>query len=500
MRKIYILIWLISSTAVLSDCSNSSQDSTRNLWPNFRGPNCSGVAAPDQNPPIIFSPDKNILWKTNLPEGHSSPCIWGDNIFITGFNEEGKLLKMFCLNRKNGTIKWEKNISVKEFEPDNSLNNPATATPATDGERVYFYFSSYGILCYDFDGKLKWELPLLIPKSHHGMGTSPIVTGDLVFLNFLGQWDDPRLLAINKYNGSTVWKYSLPKRDNYDGDSYSTPVIYKDQAIIYTSDDVAGYDIKTGQRIWRFAIGVYDAVCTPVIGKDIIYTAGHSTFGNPDMLAQLPDFSKIAAKYDKNGDSLIDINEIKDFYFLMYPEKPEISVKVYVSDYFGMVDKDNSGSFNRTEWKQLIDYLGSFYAKEGIKAIKLGGEGDVTLANNLWNNPELASHVSSPLYYNNHVYMIRDGGIISCFDAENGRVLYRGKTGAAGAYFSSPVAARGRIYIASRNGIVTVIDAGDKMKILAQNNLGENITATPAVVDNKLYLRTAKSLYAFGKN
>ena len=95
--------------------------------------------------------------------------------------------------------------------------------------------------------------------------------------------------------------------------------------------------------------------------------------------------------------------------------------------------------------------------------------------------------------------MIRDGGIISCFQVESGKLLYRGKLNAPGAYFSSPIAAKGRIYIASRNGILTVFDAGEKLIILAQNNLGELITATPAVADNKLYIRTEKALYAFGK-
>jgi outer membrane protein assembly factor BamB len=77
-----------------------------------------------QDPPVNFGPIQNVIWKVSLPEGHSSPCIWGDNIFITGFNEEGKKLLMFCLNRKDGAIKWEKNLSVKEFEPANPLNNP----------------------------------------------------------------------------------------------------------------------------------------------------------------------------------------------------------------------------------------------------------------------------------------------------------------------------------------------------------------------------------------
>ena len=95
--------------------------------------------------------------------------------------------------------------------------------------------------------------------------------------------------------------------------------------------------------------------------------------------------------------------------------------------------------------------------------------------------------------------MIRDGGLISCFDSESGKLLYRERLGATGAYFSSPIAANGKIFIASRNGIVTVLEAGPNLKILGRNDLKEIIAATPAVVDNKLYLRTAKFLYAFGK-
>jgi outer membrane protein assembly factor BamB len=107
--------------------------------------------------------------------------------------------------------------------------------------------------------------------------------------------------------------------------------------------------------------------------------------------------------------------------------------------------------------------------------------------------------VASPLYYKEHVYTIKEGGSLYCFDAENGKVVYRERLSPGGAYFASPIASAGRIYIASRNGIVTVIEAGDNLKILAKTDLRELITATPAMVDNKIYLRTDKALYAFGK-
>jgi outer membrane protein assembly factor BamB len=486
---------------MLINISAFPQKTNPNIWPNFRGTNCSGIALPNQDPPTTFSPDKNVLWKIALPGGHSSPCIWGDRIFISGYQEEGKLLKMLCIDRKNGKIKWEENIPVEAFEKFNAVSNPATASPTTDGERVYFYFCSFGMICYDLNGKLQWKLPMPVPKSYNdnGIGTSPVIAGNLVILNCFGHLNDPRLLAVNKFDGKTVWEYSLPNKEGYRGNSSSTPVIYKDQVIIYRSEDVAGYSLKTGELIWRFAIGGADAIGTPVIQNDILYVVAYNTMGNPDMRAQFSDFKELTSKYDKNRDLMIDKDEAKDFDILTYPEMPEISARSSLASRFGTLDKNKNGLIDSKEWKAMDEYLASFYSKQGLKAIKLDGQGDISLNNFLWGNQDEISHISSLLYYNNHIYMIRDGGSISCFNSESGKLLYRGKLNAPGAYFSSPIEASGRIYLASRNGIVTVIEAGDNLKILAKNNLAELITATPAVVDNKIYLRTDKALYAFGK-
>jgi outer membrane protein assembly factor BamB len=492
---------LMILASMLINISANAQKSNPNFWPTFRGTNCSGIAAPDQDPPITFGPNKNVLWKITLPGGHSSPCIWGDRIFISGYQEEGKLLKMLCIDRKNGKPKWEENISVEAFEKFNPVSNPATGTPATDGERVYFYFCSFGLICYDISGKLQWKFPITLPKSYNdnGIGTSPVLTGDMVILNCFGHMNDPRLLAINKYNGKIIWEYSLPNKEGYSGNSSATPVIYKDQVIIYRSADVAGYNLKTGDLIWWFAIGGTDAICTPVIQNDILYMVAYSTRGNPDALAQFPVFKELIAKYDKNGDLMVDKAEIKDFQILTYPEMPDISTKTNLANAFGTFDRNKNGLIDSIEWKTINENLAAQYPKQGLKAIKLGGQGDISLNSYLWGNPEQIAHISSPLYFNNHVYMVRDGGIISCFNSENGKLLYRGKLNAPGAYFSSPIAANDRIYIASRNGLVTVFDAGEKLTIHAQNIFGELITATPAIVDNKIYLRTEKALYSFGK-
>lgn len=385
-------------------------------WPQFRGYNSSGVASEKSKPPVEFN-DKTMLWKISFFEGQSSPCIWGNNIFMTGYTEDGKQLKMCCINRINGTMKWEENFAAAGFEDLDFVSNPATATPAADGKKVYFYFENYGILCYDFKGNLKWKVPLPEPELRHEMGTSLAVTGDVVILNCFGDLKDPRLLALNKYDGSVAWVYSLPEKEDYQGDSYATPVTFKDQVIIFTSKEVAGYNLRTGQQVWNFIIDIKDIVCTPVIENDILYTAAYST------------------------DSL----------------------------------------------------------KPGIKAIKLGGMGDISSTHLVWSNTKLPSHISSPILYNNHYYVIRDGGMMYCFNAQYGTLIYQEQLETTGPYYSSPVAANGRIYFISRSGIITVIDAGDRLNVISKTEMGIEITATPAIVDNVFYIRTPDSLYAFGE-
>ena len=469
------------------------------VWPQFRGINCSGIADNNQDPPVSFSNDHNMIWNINLSEGQSSPCIWQDNIFITGFEGEEKLLKMYCIDRIGGAIRWQKEISVKEFEKVHAVSSPANATPATDGERVVFYFSSYGLLCYDFEGEIQWELAMPVPKSQHGMGTSPIISADLVILNCFGHENDPCLLAIDKYDGKIMWKHSATVQENTNPDSYSTPVLYEDQVIIYRSEDLSAYDLISGDQVWRYTTGESDAICTPVIRDNILYLTVFSTLGNPLMLEQFPDFKELATEYDKNQDNLITKEEIAGFEFLIYPEKEELPAnRVAITEYFGFWDQDMNAFIDSLEWISTMQLCESFYDRQGIKAIKLGGAGDISLDNFLWGYSDHVPHITSPLYFDKRVYMVKSGGVLTCFYAESGELLYQEKLGAAGAYFASPVAVNNKIYLASRNGIVFVIEAGDKLNILSRNNLDDKIAATPAIVDSKIYLRTTNSLYAFG--
>ena len=468
-------------------------------WPQFRGPNSSGHADKNCNPPIEFGVDKNLLWKVELPVGHSSPCIWDNTIFLTGFVKYKNELQTICIDRNSGEIKWRQSILPDEIEKCHVTSNAANATAATDGERVVFYFSSYGLLCYNFDGEIQWELPIPVPESRHGMGTSPIITGDLVILNCFGYENEPCLLAVNKYDGEIMWKHSSAVQENKKVDSYSTPVIYKDQVIVYRNEDIAAYDVVNGDLIWKYITGeISDAVCTPVIGNDILYVTVFSTYSNSAMLEQFPTFKNLVSEYDKNQDNLIIKEEISEFEFLIYPEKGELESNRYsLADFFHMWDQDKDNFIDSLDYISTMQFFQSFYEKQGIKAIKLGGKGDISVDNFLWGYSDHVPHVTSPLYYNNHLYMVKSGGILSCFHAGSGELLFQERLGASGAYFSSPVAVSGNIYFTSRNGIITVIEAGDRLNILAKNDLNDKISATPAVVGNTLYVRTAGSLYAF---
>ena len=142
-----------------------------------------------------------------------------------------------------------------------------------------------------------------------------------------------------------------------------------------------------------------------------------------------------------------------------------------------------------------------FYAKNSarVTAVRPGGKGEVNQTNIAWSEHKGTPGVPSPLYYNGHLYTFQNGGIVFSRVAKTGELLYSGRLGAPGYYYSSPVAADNKVYIASEEGVVVVLDAGEQLKVLATNKLDGAILATPALADGKIYVRTENHLYAFGK-
>src|ERR1700745_1404491 len=157
--------------------SSRGEDNARNQarWPQFRGPGGRGAGSEELRLPTEVGPGRNVLWKTPLPSGHSSPCIWDDRIYLTGFDRATKKLETLCIDRTNGNIRWRQPAPTDKIEHVHEVNSPASSTTDTAGEQVYVYFGSYGLLCYDREGTLRWKLPLEPIPTPFGSGTSPVV-------------------------------------------------------------------------------------------------------------------------------------------------------------------------------------------------------------------------------------------------------------------------------------------------------------------------------------
>lgn len=148
-------------------------------WPRFRGPNGSGVAEA-AGLPAEFGPEKNVVWRTPLPPGHSSPVIAGGRIFVTAF--EGDALLTIALDQETGKELWRKEAPRDRLTPLDQRNNAASPTPVTDGERVWVFFPDYGLIGYSARGEELWRAPLGPFVNLYGMGASPILAGDNVVL------------------------------------------------------------------------------------------------------------------------------------------------------------------------------------------------------------------------------------------------------------------------------------------------------------------------------
>lgn len=168
-------------------------------WPRFRGSNGSGVGVGCF--PTHFGPDTNVAWKVESAAGHGSLCVWGDRVFLTGFS--GGLLEVICLDRKSGTTTWKRTIQPGHIERGSHLSNPATATPATDGLRVYVYFGSFGLAAFSLEGEQLWTKPLPIPVTQHGAGASPVVADGRVFMS-CDQDTGSYLLCVAAADGKTL--------------------------------------------------------------------------------------------------------------------------------------------------------------------------------------------------------------------------------------------------------------------------------------------------------
>lgn len=490
-QKFLKSLLLISFTLVTQ--SVCPQDSTTHIWPQFRGMNCSGVANPDQKPPVDLESVEKLLWKSPVISGASSPCMWGDKIFLTGFDKEKLQLQVMCYNRLNGNLIWDRIVAAKKIEPFHRSASPADATPATDGKRIYVHFGSYGLLCYDFEGNVIWANQLPVNTDKFGSGTSPILVDNLVIHMVRRLATKERyLLALDSKTGDQVWKQTLLEA------GYSTPIIWGKNVVIHCEGFIAGYSIEDGSRSWYVLVRTHGE-STPIVHDNMLYVNAWHYLGNYKFQKDIPGMNDFLIKYDSNQDLLIDRVEFSGELFMAGQPENEIRSTITITDHekiWSWFDMDKDDVLDNLELERYLNFFSSI--DHGILAIKSGGEGDISASHILWRETENVAEVPSPLYYKDRIYVIKNGGFFSCVDARTGTLIYKSRLKGTGPYFASLVAANDRIYTAAHNGKVVIIETGDAMKIISINNFNEKILATPAFVDNKIYLRTDNHLYAFG--
>ena len=429
---------------VLGFCILSSAFCISADWPQWRGPQSSGVS-PEHGVALEWGAAENIAWKTPIPgRGHSSPIISGNRIFLTTAIE-GEVLpgakaaihymdekhektfvhpdsmgadhkqtfKVLCLDAASGKILWEQTAyDGAVYDNRHKRSSFASPTPVTDGRTVFAFFGSEGVYAYDFSGKQLWKANIgRIPNMGLGTGTSPVLHQNLLIL----QADEDTgagsfILALDKRTGKEVWK--TPRKVQV---SWSTPVIVQSagrtELVASGNELVIGYDPATGKELWRTKGVQSNAIASPVFAGDLVFVSAG------------------------------------------FPKK--------------------------------------------TLAIRLGGSGELTPDSGIvWTYEKGTAYVASNLLYDGFLYLITDKGILSCLDAKTGEVKYdSGRPPGAATFTASPIAVDGKILITSEDGETYVIQPGPKFEVLRTNSLGEPVYSSPAVSGGSIYIRGEKNLY-----
>lgn len=454
-------------------------------WSRFRGPNGSGISD-TKNLPAEFGPEKNVVWKVDLPEGYSSPVIHGDRIFLTGLRDQSLLT--IAVDRATGKVLWERAAPRDRTEKLDKRNRPAAASAAVDGETVTVFFGDYGLVTYDLSGKELWKQPLGPFNNIYGMGASPILVGNKVILvcdqstnSFIAAWD--------KRTGKELWR--TERKEAKSG--HSTPILWtpkgggKPQVIVPGSFLLSAYDPDNGERLWWVGGLSFEMKSTPVVRGDVVYANG---FGAPENNpgSQVPIMTTAEAfKLDGNGDGKLAREE-------MPADNKNHAARMGVA----VADLDGDRMLSREEWDY---YKAAMESQNGMLAITMGGKGDMTAKSVKWTFHRGIPQLPSPLIYEDVLYMVNDGGgRVTLLHPDTGELLLQGRLpGQSDTFYASPVAGDGKVYIASEKGQVFVMPPGPTLEPIVVNDLGDSIYATPALMDGRIYLRTLKTLYCFGK-
>jgi outer membrane protein assembly factor BamB len=438
---------LISFTCVFLSCLARGEN-----WPQFRGPQASGISR--QAAPLTWNPEtgENVRWKRSVPGlAHASPIIWENRIYLAtvvkpGSKPELKIglygdgdsyqekephqWRLVCLDKSTGRILWDKlgHESVPRLERHTKATH-CNSTPATDGRRIVAMFGSEGLFCFDMEGRSLWRKdlgklhagPFNATNMQWGFASSPVLHEDKVIVQ-CDTLTDPFLAVFDAKDGRELWR---SRRQEVT--AWSTPIVAtspgRQQIIVNGWKHIGGYDLLTGAELWRLNGGGDIPVASPVLAEDnlVILTSGHGKY------------------------------------------RP-------------------------------------------MRAVRLSARGDITPsemgATNeflVWCHPRKGNYLQTPITRGHLVWGCLDNGIMTCFDLPTGKLQFEQRLGSGGQGFTaSPVLVGAHLYFTGEQGDVFVLPATHTFSVVATNRLGGLALSTPAVSDGVLYFRTTETMLAIG--
>jgi outer membrane protein assembly factor BamB len=406
---VFVLVGVLASAVATAKepGENGSADKV-NLatdWPGWRGPTRDGIAASGQMPPLEWSAEKNVLWKSPIPgRGHGSATVVGPRVFIAAAEPDRQVQSVLCFDRATGKQLWQTELHRGNFDTKgNAKSTQASATCACDGQRVYINFLNDEALfasALSLDGKLLWQTKVSDFLNHQGFGASPLVYGNLV-IESADNKGGGAIAALDRATGKEVWREERPKKPNY-----VSPILHtiggREQLLLCGCDLVTSLAPATGKKLWEIEGSTTECVTSIVTDGERIFTSGG-------------------------------------------------------------------------------------YPRSHIQSIRADGSGKTA-----WESPARV-YVPSMIVSGGHLYAVLDAGVAMCWKSDTGEEVWKQRLG--GTFSSSLVLVGDNLLATNEVGHTFVFKADpSEFKLVAENQLGSECIATPAICGSRIYQRVAEQI------
>ena len=371
-------------------------------WPWWRGPTGDGIATPGQKPPLEWSENDNVVWKTPVSgRGHGSPTVVGDQVFLATADHQRQTQAVICYDRKTGKKVWQTVIHEGGLTTKgNSKSSQASATVACDGGRIFINFLNDDAIyttALTRDGKQLWQTKITDYVVHQGYGSSPRPYRSLVLVSADNKGGGA-IAGLDRSTGSVLWKQARPKTPNY-----ASPIVLRaagrEQLVLTGCDLVSAFDPDSGKKVWEIEGATTECVTSTVTDGELVFTSGG-------------------------------------------------------------------------------------YPKNHVSAVRADGSGEVVWEKNT------RVYVPSMLVHDGYLYAVGDAGIAMCWRSDSGKEIWKQRLG--GTFTASLVLVGDHLLATNESGRTFVFKANPTaFEPVAENDLGDQMFATPAVCGDRIYMRVA---------